>query len=261
MNAPQTALITGASSGIGRELARILAKEHFNLILSARRQDALKELKRDLESQHGIQVSIYPKDLSKTGAADELVAQLHQNHHHVDVLINNAGFGDLSRFDRQDTQKIKDMIQVNIVALTVLSRHLLPAMVQDGTGRILNVASTAAFQPGPMMAVYYATKAYVLFLSEAISRELKGTGVTVTALCPGPTASEFQKTASMEKSVLNQTAPKASSAQVAAYGYKAMITGKRLAVQGVWNRIFATVVRVMPRSWALNVIYAAKQTK
>jgi hypothetical protein len=261
MNTQHTALITGASSGIGRELAIIMARQQFNLILSARRQDALNELKTELESQHGIQVTVYPKDLSKPGAADELVAQLQRDNHPVDVLVNNAGFGDLSRFDREDTQKIKDMIQVNIVALTVLSRQLLPAMIQDGNGRILNVASTAAFQPGPMMAVYYATKAYVLFLSEAISRELKGTGVTVTTLCPGPTASEFQKTASMEKSVLNQTAPKASSAQVAAYGYKAMIRGKRLAVQGVMNRVFATAVRIMPRSWALNVIYAAKQTK
>ena len=165
----------------------------------------------------------------------------------VDVLINNAGFGNLGKFSESDLKKELEMINVNISALTALTRLFLPEMIAKNHGKILNVASTAAFQPGPMMSVYYATKAYVLSFSEALSEELKGTGVTVTALCPGPTASNFQKTAGIQETKLIKGKRIATSKEVAEFGYDAMMKGKRIAVQGTMNKLMAYGVKFLHR--------------
>ena len=180
----ETALITGASSGIGLDLARLFAKDGHDVVLVARSEGKLREIAAELERDFGMTAHVIVADLAKPDAPQTLVAQLPVD---VDVLVNNAGFGVLGPFVETDLAKELEMIQVNVVALTHLTKLLLPPMVARRRGRVLNVASTAAFQPGPLMAVYYATKAYVLSFSEAIADELRDSGVTVTALCPGPT--------------------------------------------------------------------------
>jgi uncharacterized protein len=248
----QTALITGASSGIGLEMAKIFADNKVNLVLVARSADKLNQLATELGSK-GITVNVMAKDLSNYNTAKELYDWCSQQNIHIDYLVNNAGFGDFGFFHESDWKKQEQMINLNITTLTYLTRLFLPAMVQKGNGRIMNVASTAAFQPGPTMSVYYATKAYVLHFSEAISNELKNKGVTVTALCPGATESGFQSAAAMEESKLVKGKKLPTSAEVAAYGYKAMMKGKRVAIHGFMNKILANSVRFMPRGVVLAV--------
>src|SRR5271156_1552208 len=191
----QTALITGASFGIGSEFARIFAREGYNLVLVARSADKLRQLASELEKAHGTRSLILAADLTEPGASAYVLDQTTRADIQVDVLVNNAGFGQYGLFVEKDLEECLPQIQLNVTTLTHLTRLYLPAMVGRQSGRILNVASTAAFQPGPLMAVYFATKAYVLYLSEALSNELQETGVTVTCLCPGPTATEFQERA------------------------------------------------------------------
>src|SRR6202795_3291921 len=191
----KTALITGASFGIGHELAGIFAREGYNLVLVARTADKLRQLASDLEKTHGTRSLILAGDLSSPGAAAYIHDQTTRAELAVDVLVNNAGFGQFGLFAENDLEECLQQIQLNITTLTHLTRLYLPDMLSRKSGRILNVASTAAFQAGPLMAVYYATKAYVLHFSEAIANELEGTGVTVTCLCPGPTSTEFQERA------------------------------------------------------------------
>jgi uncharacterized protein len=248
----QKALITGASSGIGLEMAKIFADNKVNLVLVARSADKLNQLATELGSK-GITVNVMAKDLSNYNTAKELYDWCSQQNIHIDYLVNNAGFGDFGFFHESDWKKQEQMINLNITTLTYLTRLFLPAMVQKGNGRIMNVASTAAFQPGPTMSVYYATKAYVLHFSEAISNELKNKGVTVTALCPGATESGFQSAAAMEESKLVKGKKLPTSAEVAAYGYKAMMKGKRVAIHGFMNKILANSVRFMPRGVVLAV--------
>ncbi len=248
------ALITGASSGIGMELARLMAKKGHSLLLVARSAQKLSGLAEELSSMYGIEAGVFACDLSTPGSPDAVLRFVEKAEIEVDCLVNNAGFGDYGFFHECDWEKTRQMIDLNILSLTHLCRLFVPAMVKNGRGRILNLASTAAFQPGPTMAVYYATKSYVLHFSEAIANELEGTGVTVTALCPGPTESAFQQVAAMEESRLVKGRKMPGSAEVAAYGYEAMMKGKRVAVHGFLNSIMAKSVSITPRSVVLKMV-------
>jgi len=242
-----TALITGASGGIGYELAKVMAKNGINLVLVARSLGKLEELKQELEKEFGISVLCLPADLSDTAQCQKLFTEIQNRKMHIDFLVNNAGFGDFGKFAESEWGKTHQMVELNITSLTFLTRLFLPGMLQRKKGKILNVASTAAFQAGPLMAVYYATKAYVLSFSEAIANELEGTGVTVTALCPGPTQSGFTKAAGMEESGLFKGTRFPTSKDVAEYGYCAMMKGKTLAIHGKLNKVLAFSTRLAPR--------------
>ena len=241
------ALITGASSGIGRELARIMAKENWNLVLTARRESELLALAASLKTEYGASVKVVAADLGEPGAVPALVGVIRSQGLELSALVNNAGFGLFGSFCKTDWKTEGAMIDLNIRALTELTKALLPGMLARGNGRIMNVASTAAFQPGPGMAVYFATKAYALHFSEALAHELKGTGLTVTALCPGGTASGFQAAAAMENSAMVKGKKLPSSREVALFGYRAMMKGKPVAVHGMLNRLMAASIRFAPR--------------
>ena len=253
MISPGTALITGASSGIGYELAKLFAAEGYNLVLVARRRQILEDLSVELRSRHGVSVEVMEKDLASPNAPDEIASDLLQNRIVIDVLVNNAGFGVFGHFAETDLSSELSLIQVNVVALTHLTKLVLREMVGRRRGRVINVASTAAFQAGPLMSVYYASKAYVLSFSEAIANELLGTGVTVTCLCPGPTATEFHARAKMMDSRLLIPA-RMSAASVARIGYLGMMRGKRLVIPGMHNWIVAQAVRVVPRAAAAQIV-------
>jgi uncharacterized protein len=243
-----TALITGASNGIGLELAKIHASKGDNLVLVARNKSKLDELKLELEKQYKVSVYVIGKDLSLLNAAQEVYEETTKQHLKIDYLINNAGFGDFGMFYETDWNKEVQMINLNITALTQFTKLYLADMVKRKTGKIMNVASTAAFQSGPTMAVYYATKAYVLSFSEAIDNELSDKGITVTALCPGATESGFQVAAAMEESALVKGKKLPTSKEVAEYGYAAMMKGKTVAIHGWMNYILANSVRFTPRA-------------
>ena len=247
-------LITGASSGIGLELARICAASGQNLLLTARSAGKLESLAQELREGHRLSVHTLAADLSKVEDVERLIAFTRENGLVVDTLINNAGFGDFGFFHETGWEKDAQMIDLNVRSLTHLTKAFLPGMVQRGRGRVMNLASTASFQPGPYMAVYYATKHYVLAFSEAIANEVEGSGVTVTALCPGPTASGFQDAAAMKDSALVKGKKIPTAAEVAAYGYKAMMRGQTVAVHGMMNRIMAESVRFVPRKWATSIV-------
>lgn len=248
-----TALITGASNGIGLELAKIHASKGDNLVLVARNKVSLLELKKELENTYKVQILVIGKDLSKANAAEEVFDEVKSKGIHIDYLINNAGFGDFGLFADTDWNKEEQMIQLNITTLTQFTKLFAKEMIKNGKGKIMNVASTAAFQSGPTMAVYYATKAYVLSFSEAISNELEGTGVSVTTLCPGATESGFQAAAAMEESALVKGKKLPTSKEVAEYGYKAMMNNKVVAIHGLMNYIMANSVRFIPRSMVVKV--------
>jgi hypothetical protein len=257
-------LVTGASSGIGLELARILAREHHDLVLVARGESRLVEVGEELSGRYGVRCLPMTADLAAPGGAAELVRRVEEGGVELDVLINNAGFGLRGRFLDLDWTEQAQMLQLNVMALTELTRFVVPAMVANHSGRILNVASTAAFQPGPLMAVYFATKAYVLSLGEALAVELAGTGVTVTTLAPGVTPTRFQARAggetSASASVSGSSKSKGrpmidrlrglgttSAVSVAEAGYQAMMEGKPLVVPGVMNKVGVVGIRVVPR--------------
>lgn len=249
-----TALITGASSGIGAELARIHASHKGNLILVARRVDFLENLRKEIISAHNVKVEIIALDLSLPGASLNLYQQIQEKGLQVDILINNAGFGDYGAFHETSMEKESMMLDLNIKALTELTKYFGKEMGKRGHGYIMNVASLAAFMPGPLMSVYYATKHYVLAFSEGIASEWAPLGVKVTALCPGPTASGFADAANLGGSKLFQRFPIPSSAQVAAYGYKAMLRGKRVAVHGFINKLMVFSMRFTPRNLAAAMV-------
>ncbi len=249
----QTALVTGASSGIGLEICRALAEQGFDLILVARNEAKLAELAGELAEQHPIDAKPFAADLTQPGAAQQIYDKLASQATHVDVLVNNAGFGAHGAFVELALQRQLDMIAVNITALTALTRLFLPNMRARRRGRILNVASTAAFQPGPNMAVYYASKSYVLSFSEALAEELTGSGVSVTCLCPGPTKTAFATGAEMEGSLLFRLLP-SDARGVARQGVAAMLAGKRLIVPGILNKVMAFSVRLTPRPLILKIV-------
>lgn len=249
----KTALITGASNGIGLELANIHASKGDNLVLIARSTDKLLALQEQLQQQYNIKVIVMAKDLAQVNIAQEIYDELKMQHIQIDYLINNAGFGDFGMFYETDWNKEANMIQLNITTLTQFTKLFIKDMVARKEGKIMNVASTAAFQSGPTMAVYYATKAYVLSFSEAIDNEVRDKGVTVTALCPGATESGFQAAAAMEESKLVKGRKLPSSKEVALYGYDAMMQGKTVAIHGLMNAIMANSVRFFPRSLVVKL--------
>jgi len=249
----KTALITGASGGIGYELALLLARDGFDCILVARSRDKLDELAARLESEFRVKTLVVARDLSKSTAVDEIYEEVSAASMSIDVLVNNAGFPVYGRFVDTDWQTELDMLQVNVVALTALTKLFVRGMVERRNGRILNLASTAAFVPGPLMAVYYASKAYVLSFSQALANELQGTGVTVTALAPGPTRTGFQKRGVMEDSRLVR-GQIADAKSVAAAGYRGMMRGKTIVIPGFSNKLIPWVARVSPRGAVTRVV-------
>ena len=249
----KTALITGASGGIGYELALLFARDGYDCILVARSQDKLKELAGRLESEHRAKTVVIGKDLSRPSSVDEIYEEVTASSMQVDVLVNNAGFPVFGPFVETDLRTELEMLQVNVVALTALTKLFLKGMVERRAGRILNLASTAAFLPGPLMAVYYASKAYVLSFSQALSNELHGTGVTVTALSPGPTRTGFQKRGVMEDSRLVQ-GQIADAASVALAGYRGLMAGKTIVIPGFTNKLIPWVVRLSPRGVVTRVV-------
>jgi len=237
----QTALITGASSGIGLELARIFARNQCDLILVARESDRLRQAAATLKAR------VIARDLADPQSAQAIYDELASTR--IDYLVNNAGFGLGGPFYSTDRQTELDMIQVNVTSLVDLTKLFLPAMVARKSGRILNVSSTAAFQPGPLMAIYYASKAFVLSFSEAIAEELNGSGVTVTALCPGPTASDFQRRAGLDHiKLFKNKSLTMSSEEVADIGYRGMMQGKVLVIPGIMNKLGVQLLRLGPRA-------------
>jgi uncharacterized protein len=247
------ALITGASSGIGAELAREAARDGHDLVLVARRREPMQALAAELHAG-GTEITVISTDLGKPGGAAELMKIVDERGIVIDTLINNAGLGDRARFDQQDADKISSMLQVNIVALTELTRLVLPKMVARGRGRIMLLSSTASFQPGPGMAVYYATKAYVRSFGRALGYELRRTGVTVTTLCPGATESEFAGVAHMEHSILySGPIPVMSAVEVAHRGYAALKSGRPQIITGLINNIVAFSTRLTPTPLLLAI--------
>jgi short-subunit dehydrogenase len=258
---PATALITGASGGIGEALARQLAARGAHLILVARSEDRLRALATELAEQHGVQAQVIVADLALPGAGAALEREVAARGLTVDLLLNNAGFGGFGEFWEQKPAEISDMIAVNVTVLTDLTRRFLPGMLERGRGRVLNVASTAAFMPGPLMAVYYATKAYVLSFSEAVNEELRGTGLSVTALCPGPVETGFQSAADLHRSRLLSGPNRVAmlpARQVARIGVDAMLRGQAVAVAGTLNQVQTLIPRLLPRSVMPRLIAAVQ---
>jgi uncharacterized protein len=254
----KTALVTGASGGIGEAIARELAKAGHNLVLVARTLSKLEALGQELAKSHNISYSAIALDLSDPKAAENLVKTLNERKINVDVLVNNAGFSHFGLFHEISLADNLQLLQVNIVTLTELTHRLLPGMLARRYGRIMNVASTAAFMPGPLMSSYYASKAYVLSLSEALNSEYTGTGVTVTALCPGPTESGFQARAKMEDSKLVKGKTMMTSAAVAVEGVEAMLRGQAVVIPGLMNQVQASFPRFMPRGLVPNIVKNAQ---
>jgi uncharacterized protein len=247
------ALVTGASRGIGAALARELARHGHNLVLSARSVEPMQALANELQAI-GAETTVIAADLSVPGAAAQLAAELDRRGLSIDVLINNAGLGGLGRFDRIDPARVGEMLQVNIVALTELTRLLLPGMIARLHGRIMLVGSVAGFSPGPGMAVYFASKAYVLSLGEALAHELRGTGVTVTTLCPGATATDFFGVSGATHGFLARRRGRMMAAdRVARIGYEALMKGRRVVIAGATNRLAAFAGRYAPRRVTLPV--------
>lgn len=244
----ETVLITGATNGIGLELAKIFAQKKYDLVLVARNEKRLLKIKQHFERRYHIEVMVLSKDLTKEKAVEEVYDAVTGEQKHIDILVNNAGFGDFGLFYEADWEKLNQMITLNVTALMHMTKLFMNGMIENGRGKILNVASTAAFQPGPFMAVYFATKASVLSFSEAIAKELEGSGVTVTALCPGPTGTGFEKAAACENSKLFYSQPPADAKQVAKYAYRSLMRGRVVAVHGFRNWIVTEAVRIAPRS-------------
>lgn len=243
--ARRCALITGASSGIGYEMAHILADQEYNLVLVSRDRDRMLALAAELESRHGITVTSIARDLSTPHAPDELMMELRQRAIAPDMLINNAGFAQGGEFAAADASQILSLLHVNVVALTHLTRLILPGMISRQWGRVLNVASIAGFYPGPLTACYNASKAFVISFSQALSNECMGTGVTVTCLCPGPTKTRFAERAGLigTKAFRNGVM---SAADVADIGYAALMAGKPLVVAGVRNKLRMLPIPLVP---------------
>lgn len=252
----KTALITGAASGLGYEFSKLLANDGHDLILIDIDADNLKKVKNELEKAFGIEVKLLVKDLSRPNIAVEIMEAV--GNEVIDVLVNNAGFGLFGSFHNTDWDRERDMLNLHIMTSTHLTKLVIDKMVARDSGKILNISSLAAFQPGPLMAIYYASKSYLLSFSEAIANELKGTGVTVTVLCPGPTKTSFQQVVS-DQAADDSSENKidfnmASSSEVAAYGYKALLKGKTVAIPGILNKFLASLHRFVTRGAAANIV-------
>lgn len=256
MGKPICALITGASSGIGEAFARVMAAEGINLVLMARRADRLEALRRELEPAHRVKVAVVPCDIrtaeSRTSGWEQAQKAAAKSDLAIDCLINNAGLGESTWFVKQDWSRKAEMIDVNVSALTHFASLALQPMAAANRGWICNVSSTAGFMPGPKMAVYYATKAYVTSLSEALSYEVRHSGVKISALCPGPVKTEFAPAAKMDSSRLFQVIKPMTSEHVARIGYLAMLRGQPVVIDS-WLLAGATFMnRFLPRAMILR---------
>lgn len=249
------ALITGASSGIGKEFAKIHAEKGGDLVIVARRREKLEELKSELEAKHNVAVKIIVKDLGKSEAPKEIYDEVTEAGIEVDYLLNNAGFGGHGKFHEREWEKDLAMINLNVIALTALTRFFLPDFVNRNRGKILNVSSTASLLPGPLQAVYFATKAYVTSFSNAIAEELRDTDITVTALLPGATATEFASTSGMDKTDLFKKT--FTAREVAESGYNAMLEGKLNVMAGLsfGQKIMMDSIPFMPKKMLLKQIH------
>jgi short-subunit dehydrogenase len=255
-----TALVTGASGGIGEELARLFAADGHDLVLVARSRDKLARLAAELGEKNKVAARVLAADLARPEAPREIFEELGGAGVVVDALVNNAGFGSYGLFAETDLKSELDLLQVNVVALTHLSKLFLPSMLARRRGFVMNVASTAAFQPGPLMAVYYASKAYVLSLSEALANECEGTGVRVSALCPGPTETGFVAAAGMEQSKLFDRGAM-TAREVAEAGYRGLLAGKTLVIPGLRNALVARAVGMMPRGMVTKVVRGIQEKR
>jgi len=245
----ETALITGTSEGIGYELTTIFAENGYNVVMVARSEDRMKEIAEELEDEFGVSAQVIRKDLSVPGSSEEVYDEAPE----VDILVNNAGIGTCGFFHENDTRREVDTVRLNAETPTHLTRLFLEDMVERDDGKVLNVSSMAAFQPGPTMAVYYATKAYLLSFSEALSNELKDTGVSVTALCPGPTETAFIQKAGEQNSRINE-GDKMSQRKVAEAGYKGLMREKKVVVPGFKNRLLVRLTKFAPKSLVIRVV-------
>jgi short-subunit dehydrogenase len=251
----QTALVTGASMGIGVDLAECFAKDGYDLILTARSEGALKEVAGRLATRHNVGATPIAADLAVPGGGERLAAEIAGRGLVVDVLVNNAGYGMAGAFDGSDRASQLGMIDLNDRALVELTHVYWPRMLANKRGGVLNVASTAAFQPGPLMAVYYASKAFVLSFSEALWKESEGTGVHVSCLCPGPTVSKFRERSGTGRTRLARTGAPMSSIAVAAMGYRAWQDNRRVIVTGARNAVVAGLVPFLPRRIVLALVH------
>ena len=249
----ETVLITGASSGIGLELAKCFATDGCRLVLVARNTTALQSLAQELQQTHKIETRVLTADLSLPETPKRIFDELRKTGITVDVLVNNAGFGALGTFAELPLQRQLEMLQVNITALTEITGLFLPGMIQRQRGGILNVGSVAGFEPGPGMAIYHATKAYVLSFTEALAEELIGTNLTITALCPGPTTTNFGKVANFLKERQLKRIPKMSARTVAEYGHNAYRKGRVLVIPGLGNHFLVFLIKVMPRRYVRKI--------
>ncbi|MDT7688906.1 MAG: uncharacterized protein QOJ70_3817 [Acidobacteriota bacterium] len=254
------ALVTGASGGIGEEMARLFAADGHDLILVARSRDKLSRLASELQDGHGVAAHVLAADLSRAESPREIFEEVRGAGIHVDALINNAGFGSYGLFAETDLKSELELLQVNIVALTHLTKLFLPSMIERRRGYVCNVASTAAFQPGPLMAVYYASKAYVLSFSEALANECEGMGVRVSALCPGPTETGFVAAAGMQDSKLFDRGAM-TAREVAEAGYRGMLAGKTIVIPGLRNAFVARAVGMMPRGMVTKVVRGIQEKR
>lgn len=248
----KTALITGAASGIGYELACLLAKDNYALILVDIDEEKLKNAEQNLHKINNSTITLLTKDLSQINSAKEIMASI--NNRAVDILVNNAGFGLFGAFSKTNWERESEMIHLHTYTTTHLTKLILKNMLKRNSGKILNVASLAAFQPGPLMSIYYATKSYLLSFSEALANELKGTGVSLTVLCPGQTRTAFQRVVSSSSSENKLDFNIACPKYVANYGYKALLKGKTVAIPGRFNKFLSVLPRIIPRGTATYIV-------
>ncbi len=247
----ETALVTGASGGIGYQLAREFARHGYDLVLVSRNRQELQQAAEEISREFGVRARVLVKDLSVASAPEEVFEELQAEGVTIDVLVNNAGFGTYGLFWETELKTELQELQVNVMALTHLTRLFLPGMLERRRGKILNVASTAAFQPGPLMAVYFAGKAYVLHFSEAVANELEGTGVSMTVLCPGPTRTRFHERAGMKG--IGADMRRMDPAIVARAGYRGLMAGKAIVIPGLLNRLLALGPRFAPRGFVTKM--------
>lgn len=248
------AIITGASSGIGRDIAELFARDGHDLILVARRRDVLEQLARELADRYGVSCDPFNADLSRRLEREHLIARIRTVDQHVGALVNNAGIGTHGYFHETDLERELELIEVNVAAVVHLTKAVLPGMLERRRGRILNLSSVAAFQPGPLMAAYYASKAFVQSFSEALAEEVDGSGVTVTAICPGPTVTAFHEAAGIHATAPNVGAPKMSSREVAEAAYRGAARGKRVVVTGLANRVAVLASRLLSRRSMTRIV-------
>ncbi len=251
-----TALITGASSGLGIDFARLFAKDGIDVVLLARSSEKLEKIALELQKSYGINTHVLVKDLSNEADLNSIFPELQSQKIEIDYLVNNAGFGHHTAFADLSWKDHQALIRVNIEALTQLTHEFLTPMLEKRKGRILQIASTASFQPGPYMALYYASKAYVRSFGEALSKELEDTGVSVTILCPGPTKTAFFDKAGMNQMRLLKAGQMQTSEEVAKFGYRKMMQGKRTVISGMMNKMGAMAVRFVPKGIILNAVKA-----